>query len=52
MSATILEAIRDRMSWRRFARNGIQGVRRHYSWKAHVEKYLEVLRPLVSYNFV
>jgi sucrose-phosphate synthase len=48
MSATILEAIRDRMSWRRFARNGIQGVRRHYSWKAHVEKYLEVLRPLVD----
>ena len=48
MAATILEAIGDRKAWHRFARNGVQGVTKHYSWKAHVEKYLEVIRPLVE----
>ena len=34
--------------WRRLAKNGRQGVRRHYSWQAHVEKYLTIIRPLVE----
>lgn len=29
--------------WDRWARNGIVGVDRHYSWKAHVQKYLKML---------
>ena len=27
-----------------FGQNGIEGVRRHYSWPAHVESYLAVIR--------
>ena len=30
-------------NWDRWARNGIAGVDRHYSWKAHVQKYLKLL---------
>ena len=48
MAETILRAISEKASWRRFAANGIQGVRKHYSWTAHVEKYLGVVRPLVE----
>jgi sucrose-phosphate synthase len=48
MADTILETLTDRLEWRRLAKNGIQGVRRHYSWQAHVEKYLSVIRPLVE----
>ena len=48
MAETIFRTIDDRKAWHRFARNGVQGVTKHYSWKAHVEKYLEVIRPLVE----
>ncbi|MHB1084032.1 MAG: HAD family hydrolase [Thiobacillus sp.] len=48
MAEVILKTLSDRPEWRRLARNGIQGVRHHYSWQAHVEKYLSVIRPLVD----
>jgi sucrose-phosphate synthase len=48
MAETLLQTLTDKTEWRRLARNGIQGVRRHYSWQAHVEKYLRVIRPLVE----
>jgi sucrose-phosphate synthase len=48
MAGTILETLTDRLEWRRLAKNGIQGVLRHYSWQAHVEKYLSIIRPLVE----
>ena len=47
MAKTVLQTLTDRQKWKIYARNGIQGVCRHYSWKAHVEKYLEVIQPLV-----
>jgi len=48
MARKILDTLIDKLGWRRLAKNGIQGVRRHYSWQAHVEKYLSVIRPLVE----
>ncbi len=48
IAETLLQTLTNRLEWRRLARNGIQGVRRHYSWPAHVEKYLAVIRPLVE----
>ena len=48
MAEAILNALTNRKQWRAFAENGVAGVRRHYSWPAHVEKYLKVVRPLVE----
>lgn len=48
MAETILRTLVDRKAWRGFVRNGLTGVRRHYSWQAHVEKYLDVVRPLAD----
>lgn len=48
MAKTVLQTLTDKQEWQNFAKNGIQGVCRHYSWQAHVEKYLEVIRPLVE----
>jgi len=48
MAETILRTLIDKKEWRTFAKNGLSGVRRHYSWQAHVEKYLDVVRPLVE----
>ena len=48
MADIILRTLSDRQEWRRLSKNGIKGVLRHYSWPAHVEKYLSVIRPLVD----
>lgn len=48
MAETLLRALTDKAEWRRLAKNGIKGVQQHYSWSAHVEKYLAVIRPLVE----
>lgn len=48
MAKTILQTLQDKEAWRRLAKNGIKGVKRHYSWQAHVDKYLDVIRPLVE----
>lgn len=48
MAEMILRTLVDKKEWRSFAKNGLSGVRRHYSWQAHVEKYLDVVRPLVE----
>lgn len=44
----LLHVLTDKNEWIHLAKNGIQGVRRHYSWQAHVGKYLEVIYPLVE----
>lgn len=33
----------DRTQWRRWSRSGIQGIKRHYTWDAHVGKYMNAL---------
>ncbi|MFW2367390.1 MAG: HAD-IIB family hydrolase [Desulforhopalus sp.] len=38
----------DRQQWEDFAAKGMQGVRTHYSWKAHADKFIKVLRPLIT----
>lgn len=48
MASTLLATLSDRRAWHRLAKNGIAGVTRHYSWQAHVDKYLKVIRPLVE----
>ena len=38
----------DEDAWQDYSQNGVEGVREHYSWRAHVKRYLEVIRPLLS----
>ncbi len=39
----LLEVVSDARTWQRYARRGISGVAAHYTWDAHVEKYLKSL---------
>lgn len=48
IAAALLEVIDDRDEWQRLARQGLEGVARHYSWPAHAEAYLAALRPLLE----
>ncbi len=44
----LLGILSDRQQWEEFAQNGILGVRKHYSWQAHTEKFLDILHPLIT----
>jgi sucrose-phosphate synthase len=44
----LLKILSDSKTWQKLSRNGIDGVNQHYSWQAHVERYLEVLHPIVA----
>lgn len=48
ISDALLKLLRDRAAWRLASRNGIAGVRRHYSWQAHARTYLQRIRELDS----
>ena len=46
ISQALLKYLDDESSWLCISNNGIQGVREHYSWQAHAEKYLERISKL------
>ncbi len=48
ISEALLTLLRDEEAWSLASRNGIQGVRRHYSWEAHAETYLGKIQELAS----
>ncbi|MHB1092359.1 HAD-IIB family hydrolase [Thiobacillus sp.] len=39
----LLAVVSDARAWQRYARRGTSGVARHYTWDAHVEKYLKAV---------
>jgi len=43
---SLLSLLRDRDAWEQASRNGIDGVRRHYSWQAHADAYMEKIHTL------
>ena len=47
IASALLYVIEDKKRWRQFANNGVIGVYRHYSWTAHVEKYMKEVRRLL-----
>ncbi|WP_018862697.1 HAD-IIB family hydrolase [Thioalkalivibrio sp. ALJ3] len=36
----------DRPRWQRYSRAGLKGVRQHYSWDGHAEKYVKLVKEL------
>jgi len=44
----LLELLGDRAAWQRASRNGLEGVRRHYTWQAHARSYLDAVRGLAD----
>jgi len=41
LQAALKDALSDEVRWRRWARNGLKGVQRTYTWDGHVESYLK-----------
>ncbi len=44
----LLKLLRDKNAWSIASRNGIDGVRRFYSWQAHAESYLAKIRKITG----
>ena len=44
----LLKILSDTRTWQKLADNGLAGVRRHYSWHAHVEQYLDAVQSIVN----
>jgi sucrose-phosphate synthase len=41
LSQAMKTVLCDKQQWRRWSKKGVAGVRRHYSWDAHVAKYMK-----------
>jgi sucrose-phosphate synthase len=48
ISNAINEIIDDKETWTRYSENGLNNVRKRYTWKAHLEKYLKEVAKLVE----
>lgn len=48
MSASLIKILQDPERWDQFSNSGLKGVRHHYSWSTHVERYLDLLRPVIE----
>ena len=46
IGSALLKLLADDDTWRKASKNGLEGVREHYTWKAHAESYLEQLESL------
>ncbi|HPA71847.1 MAG TPA: HAD-IIB family hydrolase [Spirochaetota bacterium] len=47
IAGAVKKIIVDGEKWKKYSSNGIRNVRKHYTWDAHVESYMEELRKLV-----
>lgn len=47
IAQSLIAALSDRDQWRRWSRNGVSGVKRHYTWEAHVGKYMKQVSTLL-----
>lgn len=43
LTQALLTVLGDRARWRRWSKNGMAGVARHYTWDAHALKYLKLI---------
>jgi sucrose-phosphate synthase len=46
--SALLKLLNDKTVWQKCVEQGLKGVREHYSWKAHAERHLSLLRPIVE----
>lgn len=50
MAEKLHKVMAEKSKWAKLAKNGIEGVHKHYSWQAHVEKYIATIKPLIEQN--
>jgi len=48
MGEALVAALSDKKRWQEWSQNGIEGVKRHYSWAGHVQKYLNHIEKVIA----
>lgn len=48
MSAQILKTISDQAMWQQWSASGMAGVAKHYTWRGHVDSYIDVVKDCIS----
>lgn len=48
MGKALVSALLEKKRWKQWSQNGIEGVKRHYSWTGHVQKYLNHVDKLIT----
>ena len=48
IAGALLDLLTDREAWEKASKNGIEGVRHHYSWEAHANSYMDKVRHLAE----
>ena len=44
----LLKLLTDKKLWKRCVEQGLHGVREHYTWDGHAQRYLQLVRPIVE----
>jgi len=44
----LIRVLEDPKRWEELSRNGLEAVRKHYSWQAHAENYMSKVKPLAE----
>ena len=44
----LLSLLKDKKYWQALVDKGLKGVRQHYSWDAHVKRYLKIIKPIAE----
>jgi len=45
---SLLKLLRDKSHWQELSNNGLESIHHQYSWDSHVEKYLNLIRPIID----
>ncbi len=48
ITQALIKLLKNKTLWRQYAKNGINGVKTHYSWDAHAKNYLSLLTPIAA----
>ncbi len=48
IAEALLKLLKDNTLWSTYSKQGLIGVREHYSWNAHARRYLAIVEPVVS----
>ncbi|MEN8259527.1 MAG: HAD family hydrolase [Pseudomonadota bacterium] len=46
IAKALLKVLKEKTTWRKFSLNGLKGVKKHYSWDGHAQRYLSEIAPL------
>jgi sucrose-phosphate synthase len=48
LGKAILTAMEDRPRWNQWARSGVRGAHKHFSWESHVDRYVGIAKRVIS----